>query len=489
MEVYFLACVIPMNLEEYANLDAISLATLVRQEQLSATEVATTSIGAIEQLNPILNAVVMKNYDNARKQAANASNTSLAGVPFLIKDVNVFTQDMPTTFSCAFFETAKPRPDSLIVKRWRESGLMVMGKSNTPEFAEDFVCESTFRGPALNPWDTTMTTGGSSGGAAAAVASGMVPVAHATDLGGSIRIPAACCGVYGLKPTTALNPVDYCRAELASGFNSDHVVTRSVRDSAAVLDATALPVPGYRYQQQRPVESYLAALNDKPRSLRIGVTTMTPMGDRVPQRQQQAVALISELLEKNGHHLIEYHYPKELEFAAWMDALWMFDVVDEIDRRIKEVGREPRDEELDAMTRHIRERVAEMSAMDHYYARVAAHSNSIMLMGSMTDLDMVLSPALGSDPIPVGSMDSRTNAFDYATWMSQGNTFAPYSYICNMTGQPAASVPVFVDDGPPVAIQLAGQLGDDLSVLQISAFIEAERPWIQRKPPIYVSNF
>ncbi len=477
-----------MNSAEYSSLDAVDLAYRISHAELDNREPTKAAIDAIEKLNPTLNAVVIQNYDNALTQTTSKNPASIAGAPFLVKDVNVFTYDMPTTFSCAFFESAKPRPDSVIVERWREAGLVIMGKSNTPEFAEDFVCESTFRGPALNPWDTSMTTGGSSGGAAAAVASGMVPIAHATDLGGSIRIPAACCGVYGLKPTAALNPVDYAHPELASGFNSDHVVTRSVRDSAAVLDATAHPIPGYRYQQHRPVESYLAALQEMPKRLRIGITTITPMGDKVPLRQQQAVAKVSQMLEKNGHHLIEYNYPENLEFAHWMDALWMFDVVDEIGRRIQEVGREPRDDELEAMTRYIREHIEKMSAMDHYYARISAHKNSIMLMGSMTKLDLVLTPALGSNPIPVGSMDSRTDAFDYDTWAAQGNAFAPYSYICNMTGQPAASVPVFVDDGPPCAIQLAGQLGDDLCVLRTSALIESELPWNHRKPPIHVSN-
>ena len=232
--------VIALNLSEYAALDGTALAAAIARGDYSREEVVSAAIDAIEALNPRLNAVVMKNYEHALDLSAAADvNNPFTGVPFLIKDVNVFTEDMPTTFSCRFFEGAAPRPDSEIVKRWRAAGLVPMGKSNTPEFAEDFVCESTFRGAALNPWDAAMTTGGSSGGAGAAVASGMVPIAHGTDLGGSIRVPAACCGVFGLKPTSGLNPVDASHQELSSGFDSDHVLTRSVRDSAAVLDATA----------------------------------------------------------------------------------------------------------------------------------------------------------------------------------------------------------------------------------------------------------
>jgi amidase len=233
----------------------------------------------------------------------------------------------------------------------------VMGKSNTPEFAEDFVCESKFRGAALNPWNTAMTTGGSSGGAAAAVASGMVPIAHGTDLGGSIRIPAACCGVFGLKPTTGLNPVDASHQELASGFNSDHVLTRSVRDSAAVLDATAWPITGYRYQVARQVPCYLDCLSQDLATLKIGVCTQTPTGIQAPARQTRAVQKIADMLGREGHELIDYNYPQELQLGEWMDLLWTFDVVYEIERRSAELGRAPQARELEAMTTYLIERL------------------------------------------------------------------------------------------------------------------------------------
>ena len=200
---------IKLQSDEYAKLDAVALAVAIKRGEVTCSEVIEAAISAIELLNPQLNAVVIENFQNARQAAAsNIADGALAGAPFLLKDVNVFTHDMPTTFSCRFFRDARPRADSEIVRRWRNAGLIVTGKTNTPEFAEDFVCEPTFRGAALNPWNLAVTTGGSSGGAGAAVASGMVPLAHGTDLGGSIRIPAACCGVYGLKPTTGLNPVD-----------------------------------------------------------------------------------------------------------------------------------------------------------------------------------------------------------------------------------------------------------------------------------------
>lgn len=475
---------IDLKLSEYVKLDGIALAAAIGRGDYSHEEVVAVAIEAIEALNPRLNAVVMKNYDNALSQSLTAAGP-FAGVPFLIKDVNVFTGDMPTTFSCRFFDGAAPRPDSEIVKRWRAAGLVVMGKSNTPEFAEDFVCESTFRGAALNPWNPAMTTGGSSGGAAAAVAAGMVPIAHGTDLGGSIRIPAACCGVFGFKPTTGLNPVDASHQELASGFNSDHVLTRSVRDSAAVLDATAGPITGHRYQVERQVPSYLDYLSQDPRPVRIGVCTSTPAGLQAPTRQIQAVQKIADMLAAEGHELIDYSFPQDLQLGEWMDLLWMFDVVYEIERRSAELGRAPRAGELEATTAHVVEKVASSSAMAHYHARLSAHQNSVILMNSMSGLDLLLTPALASDPVAVGSFEGRGDSFDYATWAAQGAAFAPFSYICNMTGQPAAALPVrLADDEPPCAVQLAGQLGQDHLVLQVSALLEKQLGWQDYLPPI-----
>jgi amidase len=479
-----------VKLSAYATYDAIGLATAIAQGDYSRGEVVEAAIDAMEKLNPRLNAVVMKNYDNARAAAdADTATGPLAGVPFLVKDVNVFTEDMPTTFSCRFFDGVAPRPDSEIVKRWRKSGLVFVGKSNTPEFAEDFVCESSFRGAALNPWDTGMTTGGSSGGAGAAVASGMVPLAHGTDLGGSIRIPAACCGVYGLKPTTGLNPVDAAQPELASGFNSDHVLTRSVRDSAAALDATAHPIVGYRYQVHRQVPSFLDCLQQDLPPLRIGVCTTTPVGDQTPARQVAAVERVSDLLAAEGHQLTEYAYPDDFEFGEWMDILWMFDVVYEIERRRAETGRAPEAQELEAMTRYLIERVAASDAMLHYRARLSAHQNSVRLMNSMQGLDLLLTPALASDPVAVGEFDSRSDAFDYHHWAAQGAAFAPFSYVCNMTGQPAASLPVqLAIDEPPCAVQLAGQLGEDHLLLQVSSMLEGHLDWAALRPPIWAGT-
>ena len=479
-----------MNFEDYADQDAVGLARLIRTKAVSAREVTEAAIEAADHLNPKLNALVMTNFDNAREQVKrDLPDSPVSGAPFYLKDVNQFTSDMPTTFSSRFFEGAPPREDSELVSRWRNAGLVILGKTNTPEFAEDFVCEPTFRGVTRNPWNPEVTTGGSSGGAGAAVASGMVPLAHGTDLGGSIRIPAACCGVFGLKPTTGLNPMGPYFMEFSNGFNSDHVLTRSVRDSAAALDQSAGPMPGSRYQIRPEVSSYLSALDEKLPQLRIGVSTSTPYGEAVGKNQAASVDKVSRLLADMGHQVEEYTYPSDLGLGSWMEDLWMVDVVYEIENRIKEVGREPLHEELEALTHYVRERVASLSAMDLYRARQGAHEASMQLIQSMIDYDLVLTPTLASDPIPVGYMDSRTENFDMETWGERGHAFAPFAYICNVSGQPAASVPVPLNEGEhPCAVQLAGHSGKDHLILQLAAQLEQELRWDRCHPPIWAGN-
>ena len=376
-----------MNFNDYADLDAIGVSTAINQGEVSAQEVTEKAIEVAERMNAELNALVITNYDNARTfVAGELPDTPVAGVPFYLKDVNQFSHDMPTTFSCRFFESASPKEDSEIVRRWRQAGLVFLGKTNTPEFAEDFVCEPTFRGVTLNPWNTAVTTGGSSGGAGAAVASGMVPLAHATDLGGSIRIPAACCGVFGLKPTTGLNPIGPYYMEFANGFNSDHVLSRSVRDSAAALDCSVGPLRGSRYQVQPQVDSYLGCLDQPIPKLRIGVSQSTPYGLAVDRNQVAAVELVSAALEGMGHSLCEYTYPPDLGLGSWMESLWMVDIAYEIENRIAEIGREPEHHELEALTHYLREHVAGLSAMDLYRARQRAHQASIQVMNSMSEI-------------------------------------------------------------------------------------------------------
>ena len=341
-----------MTPQEYRYLDALTLAGLIAKREVSAAEVLEAAVSSAEALNPGVNAVILTRYEAARVEAAridveDLKGRPLAGVPFLLKDVNLFAADMPTRFASRFFADAKSKGESTMVRRWREAGLVTLGKSNTPEFAGDFVTEPRLYGPTLNPWNRAVTVGGSSGGAAVAVASGMVPLAHGTDLGGSIRIPAACCGVFGFKPSVGLNPLGPHWEEIASGLDSDHVLSRTVRDSAASLDATAGPDTGTRLGRLPPRGGFLAGLSAPSQRLRIGVATTDATGRPAGPAQIEAVERTALLLEGLGHNIEPYAIPSAAQPEAWFDSLWTVDVVRLVDERVHELARPPREDELE----------------------------------------------------------------------------------------------------------------------------------------------
>lgn len=472
-----------MTPEEYRRHDAVSLANLVARREVSALEFTQAAIATIEALDSSFNAVVLRRFDAAREEARRIDaegpgKRPLAGVPFLLKDVNLFAADMPTRFASRFFEGAGPKGESTLVSRWREAGLVTVGKSNTPEFAGDFVTEPRFYGPCLNPWNEGVTVGGSSGGAGVAVALGLVPLAHGTDLGGSIRIPAACCGVFGFKPSVGLNPLGPHWEEIASGLDSDHVLSRSVRDSAASLDATAGPDTGTRLGRLPPPGGFLAGLDMPPPRLRIGLA-MTDAGGRLAGRSQiEAVERTARLVEGLGHHIEPYQFPPEAQPEAWFDSLWTIDVAHLVDERTREIGRPPHEDELEpyvwAALRHARG----LGAIDWLTARLAMKRAAVAILGSMAHLDVVLSPTLSEDPPARGVLDFEANGSDIEVWSARGYAFAPFVAAANLSGQPAASCPVVVNDrGLPVGVQIAAHPGEDHLVLRLARQVEQASDW------------
>ncbi|MCX5747327.1 MAG: amidase, partial [Proteobacteria bacterium] len=262
-----------MQLPEYDEHDACGLAELVRTKQVSAVELVDAAIARIEARNPALNAVVHTQFERARVEAQAPRSGSFAGVPFLLKDLMAEDAGEPSTSSCALGSSWRADRDCELVARYKRAGLIIVGRTNTPEFGIMGTTESAFRGPARNPYDLTRSTGGSSGGSAAAVSARMVPAAHAGDGGGSIRIPAAHCGLVGLKPTRGRNPLGPFGGEHWASFVEEHALTRSVRDTAALLDATAGPDDGAPYQVRDPARPFVAELGQPPGALRIAFTT------------------------------------------------------------------------------------------------------------------------------------------------------------------------------------------------------------------------
>src|ERR1700691_4756304 len=269
-----------MQPEEYMQFDAVGLAELVHRGEATPLELAEAAIERIEALNPQLNAVVETDFESVRAAASSMDLTvPLAGVPFLAKDVNIEVAGLHLPSSCRWLEgLPAATQDAPLAARWRRAGLSILGRTNTPEFAGEFVCEPTWRGPTQNPWDMSRSPGGSSGGAAAAVASGMVPIAHGTDSGGSIRVPAAACGLVGLKPSRGWVPVGPQQDELSGGLDCEHVLVRSVRHSAVMLDLTRGPEATSRYPIQRAGAPFLAATAAPPPPLRIGMALRGPGG-------------------------------------------------------------------------------------------------------------------------------------------------------------------------------------------------------------------
>jgi amidase len=350
-----------------------------------------------------------------------------------------------------------------MVARWRSAGLTILGKTNTPEFAAEFVTEPSAYGPTRNPLFPGMTVGGSSGGAAAAVASGMVPIAHATDLGGSIRIPAACCGVYGFKPTAGLNSVGPHFSEIAGGLNSDHVVTRTVRDSAASLDITA--------NRESVPSTYWADLASPTGKLRIGVSVRDPLGRLVGSDQQAAVRKASAVLTTLGHELVEYTYPEGLD-TEWFDYLWISDIVMLVEERVSALRRRPKPDELEPLTWHLMDKARAGGDAAMRLAQIERARYTERYLGSMAGMDILLTPSLAENPPPDGALAFDSFA-DVDHWNEAGYRFAPFSIPANISGQPSASCPWFTGPlGQPVGVQLNAKPGRDLLLLQLSAQIE-----------------
>lgn len=468
-----------MTFHSVATEDGLALAARIARKEVSVREATDAAIGAIERLNPLLNAVVAERFDAARAEADQMDRARpeepgpLWGVPFLLKDVNLYSSVLPTRFASRFFTEAHPKGDSTLVRRWRDGGLLILGTSNTPEFAGDFTTEPLAYGPCRNPWNLEVTVGGSSGGAAAAVASGMVPLAHGTDLGGSIRIPAACCGVFGFKPSVGLNPLGPWWEEIAGGLDSDHVLTRSVRDSAAALDLTAGPDIGTRSGWTPPQGGYLAALGISLPPLRIGVTVTDAYGRKAGPVQVASVERVASLLEGLGHHIEPYAYPVAAQCGSWFDSLWTVDILHLVKERAAEIGRDPQPEELEPMTWAFLEKARALTALDHLQARQLMVVSAHAIGKSMEHLDLVLSPALSEDPPRIGTLTFAANGHDLDRWAERGYAFAPFATPANLAGQPSAVLPLASSaKGLPVAVQITGRAGNDALVLRASQLLE-----------------
>ena len=473
-----------MRPDEYISFDATGLAELVNRAEVTAAVLAEAAIERIDALNPRLNAVVEMAYDQVRAAARTVdAQAPLAGVPFLAKDMNIAVAGLHLTASCRWLaDLPAATVDATLAKRWRAAGLSILGRTNTPEFAGEFVTEPTWRGATRNPWDLTRSPGGSSGGAAAAVASGMVPIAHGTDSGGSIRVPAAACGLVGLKPSRGCVPVGPHQDELAGGLDCEHVLTRTVRDSALMLELTAGPEAASRTPSLPPGAAFSAAVSAAVPTLRIGLTLVAPGGMRPHPEIGATVERTAAVLAAAGHRVSDFSFPASANIGEPAGLLWMTATAEEIDYYRARVGRAPEADELEALTWACIDLGRRSSAVDYARARRALTLATVEMADLFERFDVLILPTTSELPVPTGRIDGRTAAFDMERWNADSYGYAPYTEIFNVAGQPAISLPLGTSSGGlPIGVQLAAPLGHDALLLTVAAWLERELPWAERQ--------
>lgn len=468
---------------QYDDLDGLAMAALVRSGDVTPGELLDAAIARTEARNPALNAVIMQLYDHGRAAiAAGLPDGALRGVPYLMKDLNGAMADVRTTRGSRFFADVVPTEDSVLTRRLRAAGLVIFGKTNTCELGLSVTCEPLLYGPTRNPWDPERTPGGSSGGAAAAVAARIVPMAHAADGFGSIRVPASCCGLVGLKPTRARNSLGPALGEAVAGLVAEHAVTLSVRDCAAVLDATSGPAPGDPYAAPPPARPFLQEVGADPGCLRIAFTTGRHNGTEAdadciaPLRE--AAALCSDL----GHRVEEADPPID-NALAWKTFVTLVSANMWVSLNSHPGGRTPRPDELEKITWATAKIGERLSAGAYVQATQTAHRLGRQMAAFHADHDVLLTPALGTPPVRLGWLDMMLD--DVEEYWARVARFTPFTVWFNLTGQPAMTIPMgWTAGGLPRSVQAVAPLGDEAVLFRLAGQIEAARPWRQRKPAI-----
>lgn len=472
-----------MDFNAYYEKDGLALGEMVHRGEVTPLELLEISIARAEAVNSKLNALVYCGYDQAREAAKSFKLDSqlFAGVPFLLKDITGFCAGMPTRSGSAFLPDTPATTDSFIVSKFRRAGFIPFAKTNVPEFGLPPVTESTLYGPARNPWDLNRTPGGSSGGSAAAVAAGVVPVAHASDGGGSIRIPASCCGLVGLKPTRGRNSLGPDIGDILNGLVTEGVVSRTVRDTAAALDATSGYMPGDPYAAPPPARPFLAEVSTKPRKLRIAFTTYAPYGAVLDPEIVAATEATAKLCEQLGHQVSEARFDiEEHKVGRSFLTLYGTGLVRNIDAAAKATGREPQPGNFEAMTWNFYDRGRKVTGGQYLAAVGHLQRVSRAFAAFFENYDIWLTPTLGVLPLPVGLIDFNDPNAKFADPRIAG--FALYNSTYNFSGQPAITLPLWQSkDGLPIGMLFGTRYAGEATLLQLAGQLEEAQPWVHRK--------
>jgi amidase len=452
-----------------AFLPALEQARLVREGEVSSRELVELYLERIERLDPELNAYVTVVADEALAAAESPAEGPFAGVPLPIKDL-VETAGIRTTFSSRAFADYVPLQDMEVVRRLRAAGFVVIGKTNTPEFGTTAVTESDLNGICRNPWNRDRTPGGSSGGAAVAVAAGLAPIAQASDGGGSIRIPASCCGIFGLKP--ARGRVSPAPRGDTYGLSSPGPLARTVADAAAFLDAIAGALPGDPYIAPPPERPFLDEVGADPGRLRIGLALDPPHPVPVDERCSAAAREAAQLLEELGHDVEPAALPQREEGLRLFAAVWttipaLYPIEDA--------------SLLEPLNAAFFEQSQTISSADYVKAFAGLQLTGHTVADACAPYDVVLTPTLAQPPVAVGWVREPENPWEQ---YSRAGAFTPFTPPINVAGLPAASVPFsWTEDGLPIGIHLIGRAADEATLIRLSSQLEAARPWIDRRPP------
>jgi Asp-tRNA(Asn)/Glu-tRNA(Gln) amidotransferase A subunit family amidase len=466
---------------DFERFDAVGLAELVRRRKVSAEELLEAAIERVEARNPRVNAVVARLYDHGRQAIRDGlPDGPLRGVPFLLKDLTASLAGAVTTRGSRFFADTPPAAaDSEHVRRLKQAGLVIFGRTSTCELGLSLTCEPQLYGPTRNPWDPARISGGSSGGSAAAVGARMVPAAHASDGFGSIRAPAACCGVVGLKPTRGRNTFAPYTGEGLGGCSTEHAVTLTVRDSAALLDATAGPGAGDPHVAPPPARPFAEAVAAAGPPLRIAWTALAPNGAPVDADHLRVLRETAALCRDLGHRVEEAD--PEIDRVAVVPAFLTIAAANTaVNLGGHPSGRAPREDQVERVTWGTARRGETITGPEYVRAIHTAHRLGRQMAAFHARHDVLLTPALGMLPPPLGWIDMMLEDVD--EYWRRVFAFSPFTVWFNLTGQPAIVLPLGHAGTLPVSVQLAARFGDEATLLRLAGQLEAARPWFDRRP-------
>jgi amidase len=470
-----------ISASDYSSRDGLGLAELVAKKEVTEKELADAALRAAERVNPQLNAVLQ----TFAPQAHGAG--PFAGVPFLIKELVLHAKGVRCDSGSRLAQGFVPSEDTELMARFRRAGLALVGTTQTPELGYNPTTETKLFGPVHNPWDTTRSAGGSSGGSGAAVAAGIVPIAHANDGGGSIRIPASCNGLVGLKPSRDRIPTGPDYADPLCGLAVEFVVTRSVRDAAALLDAVAGADVGAPSHPPQPARPYRQEVGAKPSRLRIAWTDRPASGAKVEAECEKAVHDTARLLESLGHTVVEDAPRFDWEaFLVNVHVIWTAFTVLSADGAAAALGRKPGPDNLEAVTLACYEDGRRYSANDLLVS--LAHQNLVSRQVGrfFEQYDVLVTPTIAALPAKLGELDQDRKGMTAMEWTRQVFAYCPFTPLFNTTGQPAMSLPLhWSASGLPVGVQIAARFADEATLFRLASQLEEAKPWAGKRPKVF----